>query len=90
MHRKQRRLSHFLHERFYCHPSLMKMGGKAKRILTQVFEVYREDPRMLDLASQAWAREVGLERAICDKLAGMSDREALEEYARLFAPFERT
>jgi len=90
MHRLQRRLSHFLHERFYCHPSLMKMGGKAKRILTEMFEAYREDPRMLDRPTQAWADEVGLERALCDKLAGMSDREALEEHKRLFAPFERT
>jgi dGTPase len=89
MHRLQRRLSHYLHEHFYCHPSLMKMGGKAKRILTEVFTAYRQDPRMLDLEARRWADEVGLERAICDKIAAMSDREAQEEYARLFAPFER-
>ncbi len=89
MHRMQRHLSHFLHEHFYNHPRLMKMGGKAKRIITQVFRAYQDDPRMLDLVDRDWADAVGLERAICDKVAAMSDRECAEEYDRLFAPFER-
>ena len=89
MHRMQRHLSHFLHEHFYNNPRLMKMGGKAKRIISEVFKAYREDPRMLDLEDREWADAVGLERAICDKVAGMSDREVQEEYDRLFAPFER-
>jgi len=89
MHRMQRHLSHYLHEHFYNHPRLMKMGGKAKRIITEVFKAYQDDPRMLDLDDRAWAEEVGLERAICDRIAAMTDREVQEEYDRLFAPFER-
>lgn len=89
MHRMQRHLSHHLHEHFYNHPRLMKMGGKAKRIITEVFRAYQDDPRMLDLADRDWAEAVGLERAICDKIAAMSDREVQEEFDRLFAPFER-
>ncbi len=89
MHRMQRHLSHFLHEHFYNHPRLMKMGGKAKRIITEVFRAYQGDPRMLDIPDRDWAEAVGLERAICDKVAAMSDREVQEEYDRLFAPFER-
>lgn len=83
MHRKQRRLSHFLHEHFYCHPRLMKMGSRARRILNAIFEAYREEPRLLDHDARRWAEAVGVERAICDQLAAMSDREALDEYARL-------
>ncbi len=89
MHRMQRRLSHYLHEHFYCHPRLMKMGGKARRILEEIFHAYRKDPRMLELEERAWAETVGLERALCDKIAGMTDREAQDEYERLFSPFER-
>ena len=89
MHRKQRHLSHFLHEHFYCHPQLMKMGSKARKILTDIFHAYQQEPRMLDYEFRAWAEEVGLERALCDRLAGMTDREAQEEFERLFAPFER-
>jgi dGTPase len=31
----------------------------------------------------------GLRRAVCDYIAGMTDRFALDEYQRLFAPYER-
>jgi dGTPase len=89
MHRLQRRLSHHLYEHFYNAPPLMKMGHRARRFLTHLFSAYRETPRLLEPAERAWADEVGLERAICDKIASMTDREAQEEYRRLFEPFER-
>jgi dGTPase len=89
MHRLQRKLSHHLYEHFYNAPPLMKMGHRARRFLTGLFESYRESPRLLEPHERAWAEEVGLERAICDKIAAMTDREAQEEYRRLFEPFER-
>jgi dGTPase len=33
---------------------------------------------------------VGPERAVCDYLAGMTDRFAMDEFNKLFEPFERT
>ncbi|MDF1700131.1 MAG: deoxyguanosinetriphosphate triphosphohydrolase [Planctomycetota bacterium] len=81
MHRRQRALSRYLYEHFYCHPRLMRMGARARRILTALFRAYREEPRMLTVRDRAWAEEVGLERAICDHLASMTDRQALDEYA---------
>jgi dGTPase len=81
MHRRQRALSRYLYEHFYCHPQLMQMGARARRILTALFGAFQGEPRMLDLRYRAWAEEVGLERAICDRLAAMTDREALEAYA---------
>ncbi|MFM8385234.1 MAG: deoxyguanosinetriphosphate triphosphohydrolase [Planctomycetia bacterium] len=89
MHRMHRRLSHYLYEHFYNSPPLMKMGHRARRFLTGLFEAYRENPRLMEAEERAWADEVGLERAICDKIASMTDREAQEEYRRLFEPFER-
>ncbi|MHC5009348.1 MAG: deoxyguanosinetriphosphate triphosphohydrolase [Planctomycetota bacterium] len=89
MGRLQRRLAHFLHEHFYNHPRLMKMGQRARRFLTSLFDAYRAEPRMLTTEERQWAEEVGVERAVCDKIAAMTDREAQEEYVRLFEPFER-
>ena len=43
---------------------------------------------MLDKPMRAWAEEVGAERAVCDRIAGMTDREALDEFRRLFLPGE--
>ena len=67
----------------------MKMGANARHILTRIFRAYQEEPRMLSMERRAWAEEVGLERAICDELASLSDREAIDEYDRLFSPADR-
>ena len=83
MHRLQRSLSRYLYEHFYCHPRLMRMGAHARRILTAIFEAHQQEPRLLHAEQRAWAEEVGLERAICDRIASMSDREALDEHASL-------
>jgi dGTPase len=83
MNRLQRRMSHHLHEHFYNHPRLIQMGVRAQRILSSLFEAYRKEPRMLTAEQRAWADEVGLERAICDRLAAMTDREAEDELARI-------
>ncbi len=83
MHRLQRSLSRYLYEHFYCHPSLMRMGVRARRLLTAIFSAHQSEPRLLSREQRAWAEEVGLERAICDHIASMSDREALDEHASL-------
>jgi dGTPase len=83
MHRRQRGLSRYLYEHFYCHPRLMRMGARARRVLTALFDAYRSEPRMLSARDRAWADEVGLERAICDRLAAMTDRQAVDEHASL-------
>jgi dGTPase len=82
--RRQRELGRLLHERFYRHPRLLRMGKKAHMVLTRLFETYVGSPGMLDAPWKAWADEVGVERATCDFLAGMTDREALEAHRRLF------
>jgi len=83
MHRQQRALSRYLYESFYCHPRLIRMGERGRRILTAIFQAYRREPKLMDVEQRAWAEEVGLERAICDRIAALSDREALEEHASL-------
>jgi len=83
MGRMQRALSRYLYEHFYCHANLMRMGTHARRILTDIFRAYQDEPRLLSPEERTWAEEVGLERAICDRIASMSDREALDEHAGL-------
>jgi dGTPase len=89
MHRKQQHLRRYLYEHFYCHPRLLEMGRHARHLLTEVFAAYARDPRLLGERDLAWSEEVGLERAICDRLAGLSDREAQDEFGRLFGSLER-
>ena len=87
--RLQRALARLLHERFYRHPRLVRMAQKGRRFLREIFEAYTSDPATLDRPWKAWADEVGVPRAACDHLASMTDRQAFEEYRRLFLPHDR-
>lgn len=79
-------LRSFLYKRFYRHEHLQRFLDYAKEVLAALFEAYRSDPGELPAWYQQWAGEVGLERAIGDYLAGMTDRFAQQECARLVSP----
>jgi len=78
-----------LHDDFYCHYRVLRMADKARKILTELFERYTDSPQILPNKIQKMIESVGLKRVVCDYLAGMTDRYAMEEYKRLFDPFAR-
>lgn len=77
-------LQHVLLHRLYRHPDVLRNTTKAQRLLTELFEAYHADPRLLPRAYQRddAARQP---RAIADYLAGMTDRFAIREHQRLFS-----
>ncbi len=82
-------LKRFLLERLYRHPRVMRMQIKAERIITALFRAYTEEPRQLPYSEQAKLKDQPLHRVVCDYIAGMTDRYALQEYAKLFDPMEQ-
>ena len=83
-----RELEHFLFQRLYRHPRVIRMQAKAERLLTDLFNAYAAEPAQLPMETQARLEEEELHRVVCDYIAGMTDRFALQEYAKLFDPFE--
>jgi dGTPase len=83
-------LKSFLYQNFYYHHRVMRQVHKAEHILTSLYKAFFGRPKMMPLNHQARANQVGLERAICDYLAGMTDRFAMDEFNKLFEPYERT
>jgi dGTPase len=81
-----RELKRFLYENLYRHPHVMRMQTKAERVIEALFEAYMEEPMQMPLAEQRKFEERSHERVICDYIAGMTDRFALDEYAKLFDP----
>ena len=79
-------LQKFLYRRFYRHPYLQAFRTWAKDVIGSLFEAYRQDPHEMSDWYAGWQEQVGLERAVCDFLAGMTDRFAVQEYARLVGP----
>jgi dGTPase len=84
-----RQLKDFLMRRFYRHPRVMRMAGKAQRLLTELFHAYLAEPLQLPFEIQARIERGPAERVICDYLAGMTDRYAISEYKKLFDPEAR-
>jgi dGTPase len=79
-------LKRFLYEKLYRHPHVMRMQIKAERVISDLFAAYVAEPAQLPWAVQAELDERRVERVVCDYIAGMTDRFALQEYAKLFDP----
>jgi len=86
---KNRKLKQFLMGNLYRHYKVERMRVKAERCLTQLFDTYLRHPTLLPRKYQRKMEECGRERVICDYIAGMTDRFALDEFKRLFEPYER-
>ncbi|MBN2583051.1 MAG: deoxyguanosinetriphosphate triphosphohydrolase [Planctomycetes bacterium] len=86
---KVRQVEQFLMDRVYRNHRVMRMTLKAQRFLARMLETYEKDVRQLPPTYQGYAAEFGTKRAVCDYVAGMTDRFAQDEYRKLFEPFER-
>lgn len=86
LHEQLAELKRYLYEHFYFHFRLIRMTRKADHILERIYAAYVETPTMLPFDVQAQAEALGIERAVTDYLAGMTDRYAGDEYRRLFDP----
>lgn len=79
-------LRKFLFDNLYRHWRVMRMDLKVRRFVRQLFEAYLESPIILPTAVKSQIDQQGLHRTICDYIAGMTDRYALEEHYKLFSP----
>jgi dGTPase len=82
-------LKQFLLKNMYKHYRVVRMGDKAGRILRDLFHSYTEEPLQLPPRYQARIEKDGLHRVVCDYIAGMTDRFALDEHRKLFDPLVR-
>lgn len=89
MARAQEELQDYLFTHFYRHFRVVRMMDKAKRLLGELFDAYADRPELLPPEFQKWADSEGAHRAVCDYLAGMTDRYAEQDYRKLFDPTER-
>ncbi|MGW8226173.1 MAG: deoxyguanosinetriphosphate triphosphohydrolase [Anaerolineales bacterium] len=86
MSRRNRQMKDFLYANMYRHHRVVRMAVKAERIITDLFNAYQSEPSILPQHVQAFIEQRGLERTICDYIAGMTDRFALREHNKLFDP----
>jgi dGTPase len=89
MQNKRMAFREFLSQYLYKNFRVIRMSNKAKRFITELFNVYLERPEQLLPVDQAKIKKYGLHRVVCDYIAGMTDRYALDEYKKLFNPYEK-
>jgi dGTPase len=84
-----RELKEFLLKNMYRHYRVVRMGDKAGRILSDLFQSFIAQPLQLPPRFQERIAQEGVYRVVCDYIAGMTDRFALDEHRKLFDPLVR-
>jgi dGTPase len=87
MHENNKVLKGFLSQRMYRHPRVLEIMDRAQRVIRDLFEAYMNDA---DLLPEDWREDhpstdqYNYARQVCDFIAGMTDRYALDQHKRLF------
>ena len=81
-----RELRSFMFERVYHNPVVKGEESKAKDMLRRMYEYYVNHPEMLPADFQPQMSFDGLERTVCDYIAGMTDNYAVDKYMEIFVP----
>jgi dGTPase len=77
-------LRKFLYQNLYFNPVVNEPHLRARQILEELFGYYLKHPAEIGSQARKRARREGRHRAICDYLAGMTDRYAMLEHQRIF------
>ena len=77
----------FLMERMYRHWKVNRTRSQARRMLGEMFQLFLGEPDVLPAEWYARTQgrsEAGKARVVCDYIAGMTDRYAIQEHRNLF------
>ena len=79
-----RELRNYLYKNLYYNPVVHQPNVRAVKMLEQLFKHFLAHPKEIGDSSRRRLKQTGLHRAVCDYLAGMTDRYAMLEYERIF------
>jgi dGTPase len=97
MRKLNHELKRFLRNHLYRHYRVHRMSAKAMRVIRDLFDAFFNDPRLMPEEAQQRVAELtdqagtmGQARAVADYIAGMTDRYAIKEHARVYNPEKLT
>jgi len=76
-------LREYLYENLYFNPEVHEPNQRGVKLLEELFGYFLEHPEEIGSQSRTRIESEGLHRAICDYLAGMTDRYVVIEHERL-------
>ena len=77
----------FMFEHVYRNPVAKGEESKAREMLKRLYEYYYNHPEAIPADFQPQLSFDGMERTVCDYIAGMTDKYAVDKYTELFIPF---
>lgn len=77
-------LRRYLYKNLYYNPTVNQPHIRARQLLRDMFHYYLAHPKEIGEHARKRIRQQGRYRAVCDYLAGMTDRYLISEHARLF------
>jgi dGTPase len=77
-------LRNYLYKNLYYNPVVHGPNLRAVKLLGRLFEYFLAHPKEIGESSQKRIKKFGLHRAVCDYLAGMTDRYVMLESERIF------
>jgi dGTPase len=85
-------LQALLNKKFYHHYRIERMTDKGRRIIKDLYSIYRKNPNQLPY--HIYRREnnltsVEISKVICNYIASMTDRYAIDEHKKLFDPYQK-
>jgi len=81
---QNRELKDFLHRNLYDHEIMREPRKRAQRLIEKLFYYYVENPRKLPESHSSRISILGLERIVCDYIAGMTDNYAQVKFREIF------
>lgn len=79
-------LRRYLYDNLYFNPVVHAPNMRAVKMLEELFKYYVKNLSQIGEQARKRVRKVGRERAVCDYLAGMTDRYCMQEHERIFGP----
>lgn len=80
------KLHKFMFESVYTNPLCKSEETKAQDMIAKLYEHFYKNPHKMPELYQRLSDEYGIERAVCDYVAGMTDSYAITTFTKLFVP----
>jgi dGTPase len=77
-------LRRYLYKNLYFNRVVNEPHLRAKQLLRDLFHYYLKHPKEIGEQARRRVRKIGLRRVVCDYIAGMTDRYAMQEHQRIF------
>ena len=79
-----RELRRYLYKNLYFNAAVNEPHLRARQLLKDIFGYYLKHPKEIGESARKHIRKTGKHRAVCDYIAGMTDRYAIAEHKKLF------